>query len=1080
MATGRVSVQLFGPLRLRAGDIELGGRGLGGPKIRQVLEVLLLERGLAVSKDRIIDLLWGQTLPKNVMATLENHVSVLRRHLRALGGDPRALVVTGESSYRFASDAVDVDLDHFDDLIVASRSGTPAERRQVLEEALALECGPVLADEPYVEWALRVRDDYAERALRAYVAASEACLILGDLPAALDHAERVLARDAAREAAHRVAITALYALGHQAEALRAFDRCRRALVEELGVDPLPSTTALQAAILDHANPDDLIDRPVSTGEAGVLRSSAPAPGTLPLLGRSNELQMLLDSAELVVQSRTAALVLVEGEAGAGKTRLLDELVARKPKAVLGRARCVELERDVPYVPLADALRAALGSQLEEFSDLPGLGDILPELGPTGLPPESGRAAALNSLVTCVRTAAPMVLVIDDVQWADPSTVTALGLLRRRCHDAAVLIIGAFRGEDVNPADPVRALTEDVRVELGPLTEADLAPLGHPGLYERTGGHALFVAEIVNAGVEDQALPDTVLDAVRARCRRAGPWAHRLLSTTSVFGRPFDVTLAAGLLDEAPLTVAEALDDLCVHRLLRTHGTGFDFRHDVIRQALYTDVSPGRRLVLHRAALALLVDAGADAAQLAYHADAAGAVGAAVRHYTVAGDDARNRWAHAEAVRSYGRALALADEHSGALDGTAEGALRLHLAEGLVALGRTADADRVIEPAQLAAAARGDEQLLFAAVAARSEAAWQGSAISVALQYGRDALVVAEALGEPAALSRAHFLVGHSSGSLGHFDESEEHCRRSLAVAEAAGLMPIPLAIGRLAVNRHLRGEPLGALAWCQQAEDAAVSAHDEGALVFARWVTALIHLDLGHHQLAWETLVAIEGIGLGEEVPFRSRVPNTYGAILADLAIFDEALDRDLCSVELARSPAIPLRHVELEALMNVVVDHLGLGHVDEARAQLEAVRARADEGEQARFRRITKVAWLDAELALAEGDAATAHDRATAAAATAESSHMSKYAVRAALTRARALSDLGEHREAARVARATAARADRLGLATLTWQAWWAAHRASGRDEDAGHARDRVAQIAAGLDGRLRDRFLAGVPIRP
>lgn len=169
--------------------------------------------------------------------------------------------------------------------------------------------------------------------------------------------------------------------------------------------------------------------------------------------------------------------------------------------------------------------------------------------------------------------------------------------------------------------------------------------------------------------------------------------------------------------------------------------------------------------------------------------------------------------------------------------------------------------------------------------------------------------------------------------------------------------------------------------------------------------------------------------------PFRSRVPNTYGAILADLTMFDEALDRDLYSVELARSPAIPLRHVELEALMNVVVDHLGLGHLDEARTQLEALRARAGEGEQGRFRRITKLAWLDAELALAEGDAATAHDVGDAAAANAESSHMSKYAIRAALTRARALTELGERRDAVRDARSAAARADERGLATLAWQ---------------------------------------------
>lgn len=245
---------MFGPLGVRVDGRWFGAHDFGGVKPKQLLEVLLLERGRFVGKDELAARLWPTRLPRNIEATVETYVSLVRSRLDR----DRRLIVTEPGGYLISPHELSVDLDDFDRLLQSAAAAETHGRRAGLEAAIALAKGELLADEPYAEWALPIRAQYGERRLQAVVELAEACLEQGDLRAALEHAREATATDPLLERACRVQMLAHYACGEQAEALRVFGRFRESLARELGVVPLPETLSLHTAIVRGAAADDLM------------------------------------------------------------------------------------------------------------------------------------------------------------------------------------------------------------------------------------------------------------------------------------------------------------------------------------------------------------------------------------------------------------------------------------------------------------------------------------------------------------------------------------------------------------------------------------------------------------------------------------------------------------------------------------------------------------------------------------------------------------------------------------------------------------------------------------------------------
>jgi tetratricopeptide (TPR) repeat protein len=349
------------------------------------------------------------------------------------------------------------------------------------------------------------------------------------------------------------------------------------------------------------------------------------------------------------------LVLVGGEAGVGKTALVDEFALRhRQVARVLRGACDPLTTPRPLGPLAD-VAPALGGRLDQL-----------------LRDEAPREVLFGALLERLRdTRVVTVLVIEDAHWADEATLDLLRFLARRLGPVAALLVVTYRDDEVGPQHPVQLLAGDLagsasvrRLRLAPLSRQAVTVLAgshgvDPGaLYETTGGNPFFVTEVLAAG--DEAIPATVADAVLARAARLSPPARQVLDAAAVVAPPVETWLLVEAADAAP----GHLDECVAAGMLQEQvAGGVGFRHELARLAVERALGPGRRADLHgRALAALLAQPGAapDPARLAHHADWAGDGLAVLAHAPVAARRAAALGAHREAAAQYARALRFAD------------------------------------------------------------------------------------------------------------------------------------------------------------------------------------------------------------------------------------------------------------------------------------------------------------------------------------------------------------------------------------------------------------------------------------
>jgi DNA-binding SARP family transcriptional activator len=584
----RLQIRLFGPLAIE-GARTLGPRDLGGSRPKQVLEILLTARGHRVPTDRLADLLWGEQLPQNAAGSLQTFVSVLRRHLASDRERARELVVTEAEAYRFATDLVDLDLDRFDALLERSAHEPTRFARRSLEEALGLVRGDVLEDEPYADWAQGLRSTYQGRVLGASLEAADAALAELDYAGALAHTEAGVALDRFSERAHRTAMLALYALGRRYDALETYRRFRTRLDEELGLDTSAETRALESAILRQEDLHSLLPRPIQRAREDLGEPSVR------LLGRTSELEALERGVRRALDG-SFGLLMIEGEAGLGKTRILDELATSLVGAKVGRASCSELERHLPYVPLAAALRDALTRAELDDQGLPALRQILPELRAEEPAEDVAEVDALEALVELIAEHAPLALFLDDLHWADSHTVAGLSYLARRCTGISVVVVTAVASEHAPADHVVRRLMPTTVVRLEELTAGDLAPLGIPELHESTGGNPRLVTEAISANARGE-LSVALAEALLAQCRAEGAWAYRVLLAACVLEQPFEPESLATVLRVDEDELIEELERLCERRILRIDGFRFRFRYQLVRDVLLASLSPARQRLL---------------------------------------------------------------------------------------------------------------------------------------------------------------------------------------------------------------------------------------------------------------------------------------------------------------------------------------------------------------------------------------------------------------------------------------------------------------------------------------------------
>jgi DNA-binding SARP family transcriptional activator len=485
-----VQFGILGPLEVRDGGqqkIELGT-----PKQRAMLAVLVVAAGEVVSTDRLADLLWDGAPPARAEVSIRSYATNLRRVLdpHRAADAPSSLLVSGGGGYRLRLEDADVDLDarHFELLVADARSaraaGDAGAALGLLDDALALWRGPALADVAGEPFARGEAARLEELRIGAEEERLEALLDLGRHREVVAAVEPLLVLHPAREHLRAIHMSALNRSGRPSEALASYRDLREHLADSAGLDPSPALQALHDAI--RSGDDD---------GAGVPADAADGP---PLVGRDAELAVLNEAAASAIAG-SGRIVLVAGDAGIGKTRLVDELARRQSdRAVVACGRGVEAGDAPAFWPWAEILRhladddrvdlrAALDARTADAAAL------VPTLADSALPPAPALAPdaarfqrydAVATLLSRVASQRPLVLVLDDLQWFDAGSLRLLVYLAGLATGAPLLAVATYRPEDAGAAEPRNALAELARSAA--VTRVDLAGL-RPDAVSRLAG-----------------------------------------------------------------------------------------------------------------------------------------------------------------------------------------------------------------------------------------------------------------------------------------------------------------------------------------------------------------------------------------------------------------------------------------------------------------------------------------------------------------------------------------------------------------------------------------------------------------
>ncbi|MGY1722771.1 BTAD domain-containing putative transcriptional regulator [Blastococcus sp. SYSU DS0533] len=636
---------------------------LGGPRQRSVLARLAVAGGHVVSTDRIVDDLWDGEPPPKALASLQVHVSHLRRALEPARPtrSEATVLVSRAPGYALHLPREAVDAWRFADLVArAQGEPDPVPRRELLERALACWRGPAYAEVADTAWAAPEVARLDELRLTALEARAQADLDLGRAGAVVPELDRLVRENPGRERAVRLLALALYRGGRQGDALGVLRRAREHLADELGIDPGRELRELEAAVLAQ---DPALEAPAAVVPAVPVAPPAPQPAP-PSVGRAAELGRLLAAADEA--RRGTRVVWIGGEAGAGKTTLVEaatgELRRRGWRTAWGR--CPEVEGAPPAWPWSEVAR---------------------ELDAAALPEDGNPFRLARSVADQLAAAGgghPLLVVLDDVHRADDLTLQLLRQVVGGLAERPVLVLATYRStEDDEALAATRAALATAtaaHLALGGLDAAGVAVLArdngleHPDgdvvalLRERTGGNPLFVRELTRLIVSEGAaaartsVPAGVREVLRRRVERLPGPAVTALRQAAVLGRETDVDLLAAVTGHDPDELLDALETAVLAGLLVEPAPGqVRFSHALVRDTLYEDLPLMRRARVHAAALAALEARGADATTLAHHAVAgAGPATAtdAVPYVVAAAREAEQLGAHADAARQWATAL----------------------------------------------------------------------------------------------------------------------------------------------------------------------------------------------------------------------------------------------------------------------------------------------------------------------------------------------------------------------------------------------------------------------------------------
>ena len=704
-----IGVRVLGPLEV---TVDGAPADLGGPRQRCVLARLIAEHGRVVSADRLIEDLYAEEAPPKALAAVQSYVSHLRHALEPgrAARAPAGVLVTSPPGYavRLGRDLVDA-WSFEDEVHQAAGLGDPAAVHARLSSALACWRGAAFEEFGGLPWADLEASRLEELRLTAVEVRADAALRLGRASQTVADLNRLTAEHPLREEAWRLLALALYQSGRQGDALAALRRARARLAEELGVDPGPALRELEDGILAQA--PRLSARAATLPRTSAAHLPAPAgidlasPAAAPYLGRDAELGQVTRSA-LEAAAGRMRIVLVTGEAGAGKTALADRVSQRLAAGgwTVTAGRCPEHEGAPAGWAWAEALRHL--ARTRPPSEPQALAPLL-----AATPARDADAAAARfrlhravaGYLEEVGRAAPLLVVLDDLHRADGETLAILADITADLASSRILVLAAYRPAEA--AEPLAgclaalAVREPVRVTLGGLDAVAAAALiqatctgpvdGRTArvIAERTGGNPFFIKETARLLDSEGALaattevPAGVREVLQRRIARLPATAQTILRQASVIGTEVDVDVLGEVAGVEEHVLLDAIDAGLLTGLVTEPGPGrIRFAHALVRDTLYHGLSRLRRSRLHaRAGEAVERHSPGQVAALAYHFAEAGTDPVkAARYLRLAAEQAEQRFAYDEAARLWEQAITCLDQADAAPDRE-----RLELVLGLV-------------------------------------------------------------------------------------------------------------------------------------------------------------------------------------------------------------------------------------------------------------------------------------------------------------------------------------------------------------------------------------------------------------
>lgn len=681
-------IHLFGHARILAAPD--AARVLLPPRTLPALAYLLLHRNDAIPRAHLASVLWPDHDESHGRTRLRANLHALGR---ALPPAPGGWLTSDAENVAWNPRALAwLDIADFE------RCVADPDR---LTEAIALYCGDLalgLDD----EWLQSPRDRYR----RLYLSALDALLTMHrrqrHFESAIAWGERLLDADPWREDVVRRLASVRYESGDRSGALAELDRFAARLRSEMHAETMPETRALRDALAMGIGPSD------SRSESrDVPQVHIDARHLLPFVGRQEEFDFLVERWNRAAQG-TGSTVLMSGEAGIGKSRLAGELMRhveeRGGRVLRGSAGFPETS---PYQCFVEALRLATpllaAAQLAPIW-LASLARLLPELrehfpeasSQAALDPERAQQRLFEAIVRAILELAkprPLVLILEDLHWADEATVDAFRFLARRVPLAPVLIVATYRDEEAPGTPALRRLRRELQtqglahqVAPRPLDLADVSALltsaGHPQnseaselarfLHGRSEGSPLFLTHLIQAGPDPRSsdTPQPLRRLVAGQLDALDAPERTIAEVAALVGQQFTTEVLEEVTGWHARAVADALDTLIRRRMVREVSEigrfEYGFTHQLVRAAIHDGVPPARAKQRHRRIAVVLERLYPDrllelAPALARHCEAAGDDAAAAVRHLEAGRHAVDVGAHDVALVHFDRGLALADE-----------------------------------------------------------------------------------------------------------------------------------------------------------------------------------------------------------------------------------------------------------------------------------------------------------------------------------------------------------------------------------------------------------------------------------